>query len=163
MPPPSALIVGSVLFFGFAALSLALRRKQPAKSVFSTKYRRRDVMTRTELTFFRRLIQAFPSVVIAPQVAMAALVDVASKRNQGEYVHANRAKISQRRLDFVLFDRHSGKALCVIELDDHTHDSDKARAKDSERDAILASAGYPVYRFDARQMPSASDIRACIR
>ena len=115
-------------------------------------------MTPTELKFFARLVVALPSTVVAPQVTMSALVDIAEQQKRGKYKHVNMAKISTQRLDFVLFDKANGKVACVIELDDHTHDSVEQRDKDAERDAILTNSGYKVLRFDARRMPVVDEL-----
>jgi hypothetical protein len=126
---------------------------------FAVEYRRQSLMTPTERKFYLRLCEALPEAVVAPQVAMCALVDVAPRLAQGKYKHVNRAKVAQQRLDFVVIDREVGDVVCVIELDDHTHDSAVRKTADIERDAILEEAGYSVLRFDARRMPSVEDLR----
>jgi hypothetical protein len=119
-------------------------------------------MTSTEVLFFQRLTQAVPELVVAPQVAMSALVDLPARQNQGKYGNVNRAAFAQKRLDFVLFDRQTGAVDHVLELDDHTHDSAEATAQDRERDSLLKALGYQVSRFDARKMPSATALRQAL-
>lgn len=153
--------------FGLILLVTAGRQKraplrQAKAKPFELEYLRREPMTPTEMKFFKRLVAALPEAVIAPQVAMSALIDLPAHQNQGKFAHVNRSKFSQQRLDFVVFDGSSGKAIFAIELDDHTHDSDAQKAKDAERDNLLESVGYPVERFDARQMPTAAALRKCL-
>lgn len=47
----------------------------------------------------------------------------------------------------------------IIELDDCSHDSAERQAEDSTRDAMLEEVGIPVHRFDARKMPTVSELR----
>jgi very-short-patch-repair endonuclease len=60
------------------------------------------------------------------------------------------------RIDFVLFDKNF-KALCLIELDDQSHD--QKQDKDIERDFITKQAGYKTIRFDCRRWPTVDIIR----
>lgn len=131
-------------------------RRSP--SGFRVQYLRQPLMTATELKFFKRLIAAVPGLVVAPQVAMSGLVDIAAHQNRGRYRHLNRSAFAQKRVDFILIEPSSGAIVHVIELDDHTHDSAAAKAKDRERDSILAQCGYSVLRFDARAMPSEPEL-----
>lgn len=151
--------IGAGLLVLLAAVVAAARGGKAKAAGFKPSYVRRDAMTETELKFFRRLVDALPEAVVAPQVAMSALVDVSPGQAQGKQGFINRAKFSQQRLDYVVFDRKVGGVVCVIELDDRTHDGVAQKAKDAQRDAILEGVGYAVLRFDARQMPTAAQLR----
>lgn len=149
---------------------------------FALEYCARPALTPAETRMFRVLCDAVPEAVVAPQVALSALVDtrkdaaqplpspngwvrLARKLRPAKLratTHRRRAFISQKRLDFVLLDRLDGSVLGVVELDDHTHDSAKARKADRQRDALLEACGYPVVRFDARSMPSAATARSTL-
>ena len=151
--------------------------KEVAK--FAQEYCARPVLAPTEARMFRVLCEALPEAVVAPQVALSALVDTrkdaaqpipsqngwarlarkALSTKSGATAHRRRAFISQKRLDFVLIDRLDGSVLGVVELDDHTHDGGRARRADRQRDALLEACGYPVVRFDARKMPTAAQAR----
>ena len=151
--------IGAGLLVLLAAVVAAARGGKSKVAGFKPSYVRRDAMTETELKFFRRLVEALPETVVAPQVAMSALVDVPPEQGQGKQGFINRAKFSQQRLDFVVFDREAGSVVCIIELDDRTHDGAAQKAKDAKRDAILEGVGYAVLRFDARQMPTVAQLR----
>lgn len=115
----------------------------------------------TEAKFFRRLVEALPEALVVPQMAMSALIDVAPRKKGAPRENANirRSSFSQKRLDFVVLDRESLEVACVIELDDHTHDTRARRLADAKRDALLEGVGYTVLRFDCRNMPTASQLR----
>lgn len=153
-------IVFVVILAAAVAVFLTQAGPQAAKpsKEFQVRYIRREVMSPTEVKFFARLSAAAPHLLVAPQVALSALVDIADHQKRGKYQHTNRAKIAQQRLDFVLMSKETGKVVCVVELDDHTHDNERQRAKDLERDAILTGTGYKVLRFDARKMPQTSEL-----
>lgn len=121
---------------------------------------RKPLLTPTELIFFKRLRQAFPDVSICPQVALAAVVDIPAKYNQGKFKHVNRAAFAAKFADFVVVDPDTGEVHAIIELDDYSHDGAARQAEDAARDAMLEEVGIPVHRFDARKMPDVAALQA---
>jgi hypothetical protein len=156
----SLFIVLVIVVIAFVAGGIkALKSKRGVGTRREIRYVRIECMTPTELQFFQCLVEALPEAAIAPQVAMSALVDAPANLNVGMSPFAARGKISQKRLDFVIFDKASGEAVCVVELDDWTHDNRVQKRKDSERNTILKGAGYEIRRFDARKMPTTVQLR----
>jgi hypothetical protein len=121
---------------------------------------RKDLLTPTELKFFKILHEAFPDVLICPQVALAAIVDIPAYFNNNQYKYANRAPFAAKYADFTVVDPDTGEVFAIVELDDHTHDSPERQAEDAARDAMLDEVDIPVHRFDARKMPSVAELRA---
>lgn len=121
---------------------------------------RRDLLTPTELIFFRRLREAFPDILVCPQVALAAIVDIPAQYNHNRFKHVNRAPFAAKFADFAIVDSDTGDVYAIIELDDQSHDSAERQAEDATRDAMLEEVGIPVHRFDARQMPDVAALRA---
>lgn len=159
-----------VLLLVVGAVFLVLNREDtvqasPSKtaSKVAVQYRRKSVLTETERKFLAVLTEAAPSVLVVPQLAMSALVDVTDEFSKGKYAHVNRSRISQQRLDFVLMSRDTQKVYCVVELDDKSHDTKTQKTKDLARDAILASVGYRVVRVDARDIPNVPHLRSLLR
>jgi hypothetical protein len=162
-----------VAVLAIIAIGTAGTRKRPSskeqapksiedKTPFKVEHVATEPLTATEAMFFRRLVDALPEAVVVPQMAMAALVDIADYLKRGKYKryeHTNRAGFAQKRLDYVVLDRATLQVVCVIELDDHTHDGAERKAGDAERDAILEGVGYTVLRFDARKMPTVAELR----
>lgn len=120
---------------------------------------RKPLLTPSELKFFKRLRAAFPEVVICPQMALAAVVDIPARYNQGQFKHVNRAPFAAKYADFAIVEPDTGEVLAIIELDDYSHDGAKRQAEDAARDAMLAQVGIEVHRFDARQMPSVDELQ----
>lgn len=103
------------------------------------EYKARPILTAAESRFFRWLVGILPSqFAVFPQVGLAAIV-----KNTAP---AGWPKISQKRLDFVVVRCDTLQPVLVIELDDASHNRECARKSDSEKDAILQSAGYKVVR-----------------
>lgn len=130
-----------------------------ASSAPDIPFIRKDLMTASELAFFKRLRAAFPDVQVCPQVALAAIVDIPAKYNNNRFKHVNRAPFAAKYADFAIVDLDTGAVYAIIELDDHTHDSSERKQEDAERDAMLEEVGIPVHRFDARKMPSVKEIQ----
>ena len=116
------------------------------------KYQPVPIMTPNELEFFRRICKAVPDAFVFPQVAMSALV--APRDTDGKKRMAAFRKISQKRVDWAIYTKDM-KLVCIVELDDRTHDPES----DALRDAMLDSAGIPTVRWDSRKKPPVGDIR----
>lgn len=118
-------------------------------------YQPTSLMTANEWEFFNRLRVAVPEAQIFPQVGMAALIT--PKRRMGRSVTRDFYRIAAKRLDYAVCNAH-GQLICVIELDDRTHDQHGDRA----RDAWLASAGITCRRWHSRAKPTRAEIRRTI-
>lgn len=98
--------------------------------------RARLPLTKREQPMYFRLRDTFPEEIVLAQVAFSALLDTRRR--------ATRNRFDKKVADFVLCSR-AFEVLAVIELDDSSHDT--KRARDRERDAMLTAAGYRVLRF----------------
>lgn len=121
---------------------------------------RKDLLTPTELIFFKRLRQSFPEVLVCPQVALAAIIDIPARYNQGKFKHVNRAPFAAKFADFAIVEPDTGEVHAIIGLDDYSHDGAERQAEDAARDAMLEEVGIPVHRFDARKMPDVATLQA---
>ena len=147
-----AVALAAVAFVAIKAKSSATRTGKGAASGF----KRKPFLTANELEFLGRLEAAAPELRFHAQVSMGALIDPAvSRKDSKEYFRA-RGMFSQKIVDYVAQRRADGSIVAVIELDDRTHDSDK----DGKRDAMLASAGYKVARWNSKAKPDLAAIRA---
>lgn len=118
---------------------------------YGNRYEPCPIMTSNELEFFRRLEQAHPNGYVFPQVSMAAVMRPISG-NSKTRLAAFRA-ISQKRIDFAIYSR-SMDLLCVVELDDRTHNA----RNDAIRDQMLATAGIKTIRWNSRKKPEVNEI-----
>jgi Protein of unknown function (DUF2726) len=119
-------------------------------------YVRRAVLTDSELRFFLRLVDAVgEGDYVCPQLGMAAALETRGGNAKAALVAFR--KISQKRIDFCVCDTRLVPKF-VVELDDHTHDP----ARDRARDELLLRAGIRTLRFDVRRMPTTPQLRLAI-
>jgi hypothetical protein len=125
---------------------------------FQVPYIPRALMTAPEKKFFKVLakVAAEQGLLVAPQVAMSALVDVPRKYNENRFAHINRAGFAQKRLDYVLIDMEFLEPVLVVELDDPSHDG--REYEDARREDLLEAAGYKVLRVDVRERLSPGEL-----
>ena len=96
-------------------------------------YRQKALLTPNEVEFYNRLKAAFPDHVILPQVSMAALMEPTASDRKARTAALNR--ITSKRVEYVVANRHELSAIVLIELDDKTHKA----ARDEARDALTRS------------------------
>lgn len=168
LQPVAFLIAVLVCVFAFYALyrdyqSLKPDEKSNVKHVdFGTEsgksvpkqyiYGARSIMSPNEREFFDRMRRAVPGLFFFPQVAMSALIEPVNK--SGYKYNPAFEKIAKKRVDWAIYSADM-RLLCVVELDDRTHDKEK----DDERDRMLSSAGISTVRWESRSKPDEEAIR----
>ncbi len=140
------------LGLGITLLLVILSFFWPARPL---RYRSTPILTANEQEFFQRLLKAYSEGFIFPQVGMAALI-TPNEKDRKRWGMAF-AKISQKRVDFAIYDE-ALSLICIIELDDKTHDLQKDRA----RDALTQSAGIRTLRYLSKAKPSIKQLNADI-
>jgi hypothetical protein len=118
-------------------------------------YKAGKLMTDNEREFFGRLSIALPDHYVFPQVAMGALIVPAS--TDKKIAHADRLRVAQQRVDFVICDR-ACKVVVVVELDDRSHQP----GKDQRRDERLNQGAIRTVRFQSKNKPDAKAIREAV-
>lgn len=103
------------------------------------------VLTQAETHFFRAISAAAQPLLIFPKVNLGDLVAPSPSLPPSESTSA-RNKISKKHVDFVVIDNQTCEVLCAIELDDASHQSERARKRDADKDHALKSAGLPLLR-----------------
>ena len=147
------LLVLAVL--GFAVLKAKIANQ--SGSVGEEKFKAKALLTENELEFLGRLESAAPELRFHCQVSMGALIEPdVSRKNNGKDYYRLRGMISQKIVDYVAQNRNDGLIVAIIELDDRTHNNEK----DAKRDAMLASAGYRIIRWNSKAKPDLAAIRA---
>ena len=116
------------------------RRHHPNLVHRSQFFVKRKILTKTEHKFLLYLMQARPEgIAIACKVGLWGVVRNIQKSDWN--------KISQKHLDFVLYDLRKNDVLLVIELDDPSHLKERAQQRDRAKDSILNDAGIPILRI----------------
>lgn len=107
--------------------------------------RRRKLVTRSELAFYRVLRQAVNNEwEIFAMVRIADLLVVPSgTKNHRTWLN----KVLSKHIDFVLCDKDTLEVLAGIELDDRSHSAPARMRRDQFVNGAFSDAGLPLIRF----------------
>ncbi|MDH2017609.1 DUF2726 domain-containing protein [Acinetobacter ursingii] len=94
------------------------------------------ILTMNEQPTFFRLREALPEHIVLAQVAFSAFMTAKG--------FPTRNLFNRKVADFVVLDK-SLNIVAIVELDDSSHKGNED--KDSDRDALVAEAGYRVIRY----------------
>lgn len=134
----------------------ALSLLMPGKRGGIPHVQAKPLMTDAEISFWKMLRAAAAPLLVAPQVAMGALLRTGGGLDNRER-RSTRNRFDRKIIDFVLID-DSGKVKLIVELDDKTHD----KARDAFRDAMIAKAGYKTVRLRRADCRNLEALRQCI-
>jgi hypothetical protein len=132
-------------------------RRNPTTATSPPVHRVASLLTDTELDFFRVLDNAAKGRCrIMCKVRLIDLIDV----DKSNYAWFN--KIVPRHVDFVLCHSDTFVPLCVVELDDPSHEQNARKEKDKELNLVLQAAGIDCARFRTTHNYSPTTIKARI-
>lgn len=123
------------------------------KSVAAASYYKKKPLSQTEQALYYKLRKALPQHNVLAQVSLTALVGI--KKGNGWQTAFN--KSSRKYADFVICSP-AFEVLAVIELDDNSHDTERAGKADQDKDFALSSAGHQVIRWRQKDIPSVEAI-----
>jgi hypothetical protein len=110
-------------------------------------YRRRPaLLSRGELAFYRVLVWAVRdrwSISVKPRLADVIWCPPSLWDSPAG------ARVAQKHLDFVVYDRETTAIVLAIELDDRSHARRERRARDAFVDAVLDGCGVVLLRVRA--------------
>lgn len=110
-------------------------------------YKKRPILTETELKFYKTLLKAFPEYYVFAQVSMSQIL---------KYPREWHNRIGQKSIDFLVCGP-DGSALLAVEIDDKSHvGRNKA---DQVKEKALSDADIRLVRWHAASLPSLVDIR----
>ncbi|XAL98445.1 DUF2726 domain-containing protein [Phycisphaeraceae bacterium D3-23] len=115
------------------------------------------LLSKAEFSFFRVLQQACGERwVVCPKVGMGDLLSI---RKGTEKYQSWRNRINRKHIDFVLCDAETMKIVAAVELDDASHQGQKAQERDAVKDKACADAGLVLLRFPARRAYNIDEVR----
>jgi hypothetical protein len=139
---PITVVLGVAAGLAIFALLWTLRRGTRRLPYFAKD----TLCSRGELAFYRVLNHAVPDgLAISMKTRLADIIGCTAEGWKSGYG----AKISQKHVDFVIFDPITTAILLVIELDDKTHDLADRKTRDVFVDAALKAAGVAILRVPA--------------
>ena len=122
-------------------------RQLPKQSMEAFPYERREsLLSRGEFAFYRALSQA---VAHRHGISMKTrLADVVRCPPElWDTIHGRR--LSQKHVDFVVYDRFTAAIVAVVELDDQSHNAPDRRDRDAFVDGVLRTVGVATIRIRA--------------
>lgn len=109
----------------------------------------KGLLSKGEFSFFRVLQQACGDrYVVCPKIRLGDLLTV-KKGTEKWQSYFN--KIKSKHIDYVLCDPQTMHVVAAVELDDASHNSEKARQRDEVKDKACQAAGLPLVRFKAKR------------
>ena len=122
-------------------------RQLPEQPREAFPYERREtLLSRGEFAFYRVLSQAVaPRHGISMKTRLADVVRCPPEL--WDTVHGRR--LSQKHVDFVVYDRFTAAIIAVVELDDQSHDAPDRRDRDAFVDRVLVELGVAIIRIRA--------------
>jgi very-short-patch-repair endonuclease len=156
----AAVVLGIVLLLVVLAAAAVLLRagKAGGRKAPQYPYRGTPLLSAAEMSFYRVLLQCMDGgSVLFAKVGLGDIVEVDGVRDfrarQGF-----RNRIDRKHVDFLVCRNDTLAPVLAIELDDSSHERDRARARDAEKDRILGAAGVPLWRVAARKSYSTSEL-----
>ncbi len=126
---------------------------QPCEALYSA----------AELRFHRVLEKALGEQGrIHAKVRLADVIRVRPGLSGRHFFQAFNA-IACKHVDYVICDPVSHRILCVVELDDRSHDRSERRERDAFVDAALAAAGIPILHVPVRGRYPVGELRTRLR
>lgn len=123
----------------------------------------KGLLTNAEHSFYKTLVNAKPiNSVIFCKVRVADLLKPHSYKNRSEWQIAFN-KISAKHFDFVLCNAETLDVMCVIELDDKSHNTAKVKDRDLFLDKACSGAELKLIRFKAQKNYQVDSIRNSIK
>ena len=152
-----------VIALGMIALLLILLLVLRFRKARYPYERRGPLFSPAELHFFMTLERVVDNRArIYAKVRLADLVAVREGTSRRRFWQAFNA-VACKHVDYVLCDREAHQVLCVIELDDRSHEHGDRKARDDFVDAVMHSAGIPIFHFPARTWYKAAEVRERLR
>lgn len=159
MPIPHLTLYISVLIAA-VVVSLILKELAPRDRSLAKPWpleTKRNLLSERERALYQRLVQALPDYIVLTQVQLLQVLQF----QRGRRTQAILNRFSQLSLDFLVLDRDT-RPLAAIELDDVTHERADRRSADARKTHALKSAGLPLVRWNAKNLPDAAAIRAAL-
>ena len=130
-------------FVIFAVIIGALKTLMEQNGTKVYPYKKKDLLTKTEKAFFLILVEKCKSknLYTFPKVRMEDYIDVTNKDEKARY----RGYIKSRHIDFMVCDEKLN-ILAGIELDDKSHQSEKAQKTDEFKNNVFKEIKIPLFR-----------------
>jgi uncharacterized protein DUF2726 len=137
----------------FALLRIFKEKKQ--EEVFP--YERRYILTVNELSFYKVLKNNLPAEYSV--FAKVRLEDIFRVIKGTEKWQSWRGRIKSRHIDFVIMEDANPMNIILIEIDDKSHNTVKAKEADQFKNKLAAITNTRLVRIKAKKSYSAEDLK----
>ena len=117
------------------------------------------IMTRTEIKFYVVLkkITDELNMTIFPQVDLERIIKVIDNN------YRDRNRIKSRNIDYTIVQNNNYKIICCIELDDYTHNTEKAQKADKFKNELFEKVGIPLHRIEVDSYYDVEEIKKILQ
>lgn len=151
------LFIASMIFWAIV-IGKIIEKMNAAKGIKEEwPFYAKKPMTQIEQVLYHRLVEAMPECIVLAQVQLSRVLGVKKGFNNATWNN----RINRMSLDYLVCLKDS-TVVAAIELDDSSHNKESATKRDQKKDAALASAGIPIIRWQAKNLPNADAIRAAL-
>ena len=148
-----------IIIFVVALLIVALLIKNKKQTTVAQYKKHKVLFTPAERSFLGVLNQAIEgNVVIFGKVRVADIIKPIGGLPRGKWQSLFN-KISRKHFDFVICDKDNLSVLCVIELDDKSHNSNNRQKRDAFLKSACNSADLPLIQIPAKSAYNIDEIR----
>jgi hypothetical protein len=147
-----------VILAGIVVLAILIALARGGKTTLPY-FSREALLSDGELAFYGALRQSIPQGVgVSMKVRLADILDCPPAAKQQGYF----SKVSQKHLDFVLYDLATTRILAGVELDDRSHEQPRRQARDMFVNQAMATADVPLIRIAAAKAYDLRQIRSLV-
>jgi hypothetical protein len=120
-------------------------------------YKTTYLLSKSESVFYSSLKPVCDKYgyIICPKVGLKDFISVTAKKDYFKWF----SKISQKHVDFLICDKNL-RPIMAIELDDKSHESQKAWKNDNFKDWLYENLDFPLKRVKAAQYYKYQEIDA---
>ena len=109
------------------------------------QYKKKYLLTKNELEFYKKLKEFADNnnLQILSKIRLADIVEPKQNKNRSEW-YSDFGKIKAKHIDFALCNKDNLYILCLIELDDNSHNTKERKERDKFVDEIFESVKIPI-------------------
>ena len=156
----TTLVVAALLVFGIVAAALFLNSQDRQSSGNHEYARKTEFLSPAERSFFGVLQSAVgDNGIVLAKVRIADVIAPSKTADKAKWQRSFN-RISAKHFDFLVCTVDSVEPIVAVELDDKSHQSKSARARDQAKDDAANSAGLPLMRVAADRSYSTNQLRA---
>lgn len=131
-------IIEKIINWILKLLGINNTKKQEQNNIIKNEYKKRNLMTQTELFFYNKIQELESEYKIVPQLNLGTIVEKQNKGYRNELF---------KNIDFAIFNKNFSEILLLIELNDNTHEQKKRKQRDKRVKEICNNANIKLITF----------------